>query len=79
MKVFVDNPRYVPDENGEYPYGVAPYKLLGSYKNGDVINIGSEYRGTVSYTVKTKGGSTIKSGTVDVNCPENEEAMSWFK
>ena len=79
VKVFVDNPRYVPDENGEYPYGVAPYKLLGSYKNGDVINIGSEYRGTVSYTVKTKGGSTIKSGTVDVNCPENEEAMSWFK
>lgn len=79
VQVFVDNPRYVPDENGEYPYGVAPYKLLGSYENGDVINIGSEYRGTVSYTVKTKGGSTIKSGTVDVNCPENEEAMSWFK
>lgn len=28
---------------------------------------------------KTKGGSTIKSGTVNVNCPENEEAMSWFQ
>lgn len=77
IKVFVDNPDYDPeDDKAQYK---PQYKLLGSYENGDVINIGSEHKGTISYTVKTKGGSTIKSGTVDVNCPENEEAMSWFQ
>lgn len=77
IKVFVDNPDYDPeDDKKKYK---PPYVLLGSYKNGDVINIGSGHKGTVSYTVKTKGGSTIASGTVDVNCPEDEEAMSWFK
>lgn len=75
VKVFVDNPRYDPQEN---PY-VAPYKLLGTYKNGDLIDIGSEYKGTISYTVKTRSGSTIKSGTVNVNCPESDDAMSWFE
>lgn len=77
IKVFVDNPDYDPeDDKAQYK---PQYKLLGSYENGDVINIGSEHKGTISYTVKTKGGSTIKSGTVNVNCPEDEEAMSWFQ
>lgn len=77
IKVFVDNSDYDPeDDKAQYK---PQYKLLGSYENGDVINIGSEHKGTISYTVKTKGGSTIKSGTVNVNCPENEEAMSWFQ
>ena len=78
VKVFVDNPEYVPDENGQYPR-VAPYKKLGTYKNGQLINIGSEYSGKVSYTVKTKGRSTIKTGVIDVNCPADDEAMSWFQ
>ncbi len=79
IKVFVDNPRYVPDENGELPYGVAPYKLLGTYKNGDEINISSGTPGKISYTVKTLRGSTVTRGSVDISCPAGEETMGWFK
>lgn len=79
VKVFVDNPQYIPDANGEYPLGVKPYTLLGTYENGDQIDLGSDYKGTISYKVKSKSGTTIKSGTVDINCPSAEESMGWFK
>ena len=46
IKIFVDNPVNVPDDDGNMPY-VSPYKLLGSYKHGDEINLGSSFKGTV--------------------------------
>lgn len=79
VQVFVDNPRYVPNEDGEYPYGVTPYKLLGKYKNGDEINLGGAYSGKITYSVKNSSGRSIKSGTVSITCPADEEAMGWFE
>lgn len=79
VQVFVDNPRYVPDEDGNYPYGVTPYKLLGYYKDGDEINLGSAYSGRITYSVKNSSGRSIKSGTVSITCPADEEAMGWFE
>lgn len=78
IQVFVDNPKYVPDEDGNYPY-IPQYKLLGTYKNGDTIDIGSDYKALVSYTVKTKSGTIITSGNVNINCPADEESMGWFE
>ncbi|MGN1341159.1 MAG: hypothetical protein ACI4WS_12775, partial [Oscillospiraceae bacterium] len=79
VQVFVDNPRYVPNEDGEYPYGITPYKLLGKYKNGDEINLGGAYSGKITYSVKNSSGRSIKSGTVNITCPADEEAMGWFE
>ena len=79
IKIFVDNPANVPDEDGNMPY-VSPYKLLGSYKHGDEINIGSSFKGTVAYKIRSTSGSTLKSGTVEITCPAGgEETMGWIK
>ena len=79
IKIFVDNPANVPDEDGNMPY-VSPYKLLGSYKHGDEINLGSSFKGTVAYKIKSTSGSTLKSGTVEITCPAGgEETMVWIK
>ena len=79
IKIFVDNPANVPDEDGNMPY-VSPYKLLGSYKHGDEINLGSSFKGTVVYKIKSTSGSTLKSGTVEITCPAGgEETMGWIK
>ena len=77
--VFIDNPAYVPDEDGEMPY-VSPYVRLGSFKHGDEMRLSNTFKGTVSYKIKTTSGSTIKSGTVNITCPAGgEEAMGWIK
>ena len=61
------------------PY-VSPYKLLGSYKHGDEINLGSSFKGTVGYKIRSTSGSTLKSGTVEITCPAGgEETMGWIK
>ena len=79
IKIFVDNPANVPDEDGNMPY-VSPYKLLGSYKHGDEINLGSSFKGTVAYKIRSTSGSTLKSGTVEITCPAGgEETMGWIK
>ena len=79
IDVFIDNPAYVPDEDGEMPY-VSPYVRLGSFKHGDEMRISNTFKGTVSYKIKTTSGSTIKSGTVNITCPAGgEEAMGWIK
>lgn len=79
IKIFVDNPANVPDEDGIMPY-VSPYKLLGSYKHGDEINLGSSFKGTVAYKIRSTSGSTLKSGTVEITCPAGgEETMGWIK
>lgn len=79
IKIFVDNPANVPDEDGDMPY-VSPYKLLGSYKHGDEINLGSSFKGTVAYKIRSTSGSTLKSGTVEITCPAGgEETMGWIK
>ena len=79
IKIFVDNPANVPDEDGNMPY-VSPYKLLGSYKHGDEINLGSSFKGTVGYKIRSTSGSTLKSGTVEITCPASgEETMGWIK
>ena len=79
IKIFVDNPANVPDEDGNMPY-VSPYKLLGSYKHGDEINLGSSFKGTVVYKIRSTSGSTLKSGTVEITCPAGgEETMGWIK
>ena len=79
IKIFVDNPANVPDEDGNMPY-VSPYKLLGSYKHGDEINLGSSFKGTVGYKIRSTSGSTLKSGTVEITCPaDGEETMGWIK
>lgn len=79
IKIFVDNPANVPDDDGNMPY-VSPYKLLGSYKHGDEINLGSSFKGTVAYKIKSTSGSTLKSGTVEITCPAGgEETMGWIK
>ena len=46
IKIFVDNPANVPDEDGNMPY-VSPYKLLGSYKHGDEISLGSSLQNQI--------------------------------
>ena len=77
--MFIDNPAYVPDEDGEMPY-VSPYVRLGSFKHGDEMRLSNTFKGTVSYKIKTTSGSTIKSGTVNITCPAGgEEAMGWIK
>ena len=79
IDVFIDNPAYVPDEDGEMPY-VSPYVRLGSFKHGDEMRLSNTFKGTVSYKIKTTSGSTIKSGTVNITCPTGgEEAMGWIK
>ena len=78
IDVFIDNPAYVPDEDGEMPY-VSPYVRLGSFKHGDEMRLSNTFKGTVSYKIKTTSGSTIKSGTVNITCPGGEEAMGWIK
>ena len=79
IKIFVDNPSNVPDEDGNMPY-VSPYKLLGSYKHGDEINLGSSFKGMVAYKIRSTSGSTLKSGTVEITCPAGgEETMGWIK
>lgn len=79
IKIFVDNPANVPDEDGNMPY-VFPYKLLGSYKHGDEISLGSSFKGTVAYKIRSTSGSTLKSGTVEITCPAGgEETMGWIK
>lgn len=79
LDVFIDNPAYVPDEDGEMPY-VSPYVRLGSFKHGDEMRLSNTFKGTVSYKIKTTSGSTIKSGTVNITCPAGgEEAMGWIK
>ena len=79
IMIFVDNPANVPDEDGNMPY-VSPYKLLGSYKHGDEINLGSSFKGTVGYKIRSTSGSTLKSGTVEITCPAGgEETMGWIK
>ena len=79
IKIFVDNPANVPDEDGNMPY-VSPYKLLGSYKHGDEISLGSSFKGTVGYKIRSTSGSTLKSGTVEITCPAGgEETMGWIK
>ena len=79
IKIFVDNPVNVPDDDGNMPY-VSPYKLLGSYKHGDEINLGSSFKGTVGYKIRSTSGSTLKSGTVEITCPAGgEETMGWIK
>ena len=79
IDVFIDNPAYVPDEDGEMPY-VSPYVRLGSFKHGDEMRFSNTFKGTVSYKIKTTSGSTIKSGTVNITCPAGgEEAMGWIK
>lgn len=79
IKIFVDNPANVPDEDGNMPY-VSPYKLLGSYKHGDEISLGSSFKGTVAYKIRSTSGSTLKSGTVEITCPAGgEETMGWIK
>ena len=79
IDVFIDNPAYVPDEDGEMPY-VSPYVRLGSFKHGDEMRLSNTFKGTVSYKIKTTSGSTIKSGTVNITCPAGgEEAMGWIK
>ena len=79
IDVFIDNPAYVPDEDGEMPY-VSPYVRLGSFKHGDEMRLSNTFKGTVSYKIKTTSGSTIKSGTVNITCPSGgEEAMGWIK
>ena len=79
IKIFVDNPANVPDEDGNMPY-VSPYKLLGPYKHGDEINLGSSFKGTVGYKIRSTSGSTLKSGTVEITCPAGgEETMGWIK
>ena len=79
IDVFIDNPAYVPDEDGEMPY-VSPYVRLGSFKHGDEMRLSNTFKGTVSYKIKTTSGSTIKSGTVNITCPAGgEETMGWIK
>lgn len=71
VDVFVDNPEY---QKTDKPYGGAPYKKLGTFKDGDFINGGA---GKFSYTIRSSG-KTIKSGMVSFTCPDGEEAMGWF-
>ncbi len=70
VAVYVKNPAYSDDK-----YGVAPYKNLGYYKDGDFIDGDSE---DFSYTIRSSKGTTIASGTVSFSCPSGEEAMGWF-
>lgn len=75
ITVFVDNPRYSEDV-----YGIQPYKLLGYYKNGDIISVSTDYdSAAVSYSVTTKSGAIITEGKVDITCPAEESSMGWFK
>lgn len=71
VDVFVNNPEYLETDK---PYGVPPYKKLGTFKDGDFINGGA---GEFSYTIRS-AGNVIKSGTVSFTCPNGEEAMGWF-
>lgn len=71
IKVFVENPKYYEEE-----FGQPPYKLLGSYKDGDFISTDSK---DFKYTITRKtNGAVIKSGSVAFSCPNGEEAMGWF-
>lgn len=53
IDVFIDNPAYVPDEDGEMPY-VSPYVRLGSFKHGDEMRLSNTFKGTVSYKIKLR-------------------------
>ncbi len=71
IRVFVENPDYYTE-----PYGVAPYKELGKYEDGDFIS--ADGGASISYEIKTKSGASIKQGSVSFSCPAGEEAMGWF-
>lgn len=43
IDVFIDNPAYVPDEDGEMPY-VSPYVRLGSFKHGDEMRLSNTFK-----------------------------------
>ena len=69
IKVFIEN-----DSTSEYH---SPYKLLGTYRDGDFVQSGSN---DFSYTITSKStGRTIATGSVAFSCPASEEAMGWFK
>ena len=72
--VFVDNPAYAEDEDG---FGVAPYKKLGRFADGDTISTESSF---IRYTVtRNSTGATIASGACGFNCPVGEDATGWFE
>lgn len=74
VKVFADNPDY-KDE-----YGVAPYVLLGSYKDGEFIDVDNKSATSFKYSIRnTDTGKVIKSGSTSFSCPAGEEAMGWFE
>lgn len=75
VPVYVDNPRYLTEETG---YGVPPYKMLGSYKDGDLINLASGDSAQISYSVTLTNGTEVTSGVFNVTCPAGEESMGWF-
>lgn len=69
IKVFIEN-----DSTSEYH---SPYKLLGTYRDGDFVQSGSN---DFSYTITSKTtGRTIATGSAAFSCPASEEAMGWFK
>lgn len=72
VKVYAPNPKF-----DEQPYGVAPYKQVGTFKDGEMIS--SSGGASIAYTITNKSGKTIKSGTASFSCPAGEEAMGWFK
>lgn len=69
IKVFIEN-----DSTSDYH---APYKRVGTFKDGDFISSGGS---NFTYSVTSKiNGRTIASGNVSFSCPAGEEAIGWFK
>ena len=76
VKVFIDNPNY--DPTADWGTRSKQYQSIGLRGNGSRVNIG-DVGAKIGYTVKTKSGSTIASGTMEFSCPSKSEAMGWFE
>lgn len=76
VQIFVDNPRFDPE--AEYGSKSKRYKSLGYRRDGGTVKVG-DTGAEIGYTVKTKSGSTITTGTAEFSCPSRNEAMGWFK
>lgn len=74
IKVFVENPEFK-----ETAFGTPPYTLLGTYSDGEFIEVGERSSTVFSYSIcNSETGAELKSGKVSFSCPAGEEAMGWF-
>lgn len=76
VKIFINNPSY--DPTADWGTRSKLYQSLGLRGNGSRVTIG-DAGAKIKYTVKTKSGSSIASGTAEFSCPSKSEAMGWFE